>query len=206
MLLSLQSTSEGIDDGTLDAVTLVLLVGFVVSLLALSVLLARARPEQTDVPPLLPLPEREDPPTITVPVERPPLDMRVMASTRTESPVWLAGVTLPTATAGLSEASDVIERLLEARRLGDLPAGIALYSPSYRACLAVELGVSENELIHTLQGATIDGSAPSLRSVELVSAGDNNLRVRAGYANRSTEVYQLVRIEGSWKIDSIERI
>lgn len=204
MLLALQSTSEGIDDGTLDAVTLVLLVGFVVSLVALSVLLARNGHEQTDVPPLSP-PEREVPPTFSLPVERPRLDVRTMASTRTESPVWLSGVTFSQGMAGLSEASEVIERLLEARRLGDLAAGIALYSPSFRAHLAAELGVSENELKQTLQGATIDGESPALRSVELVSAGEDNLRVRAGYADRSTEVYQLVRIEGRWRIDSIER-
>jgi hypothetical protein len=39
----------------------------------------------------------------------------------------------------------------------------------------------------------------------LVSATGHELRVRAGYADRTAELYRLVRIDGHWRIDSIER-
>ena len=204
MLLALQTTSEAIDDGTLDAVTLALLVGFVVSLVALSFLLARRgenAPEERE-------PSRDAGPTvefIPAPPTIPRVEARSIAVPAPSMPAWLSGVTLPQAPTGLSEAAAVIEHLLEARRDRDLFAGIALYSPSFRARLAGELGVPEEQLAAALDGAAIEGDAPALRSVELVSATGDELRARAGYADRTSEMYRLVRIEGRWAIDSIER-
>ena len=204
VLLAFQTTSEAIDDSTLDAVTLALLVGFVVSLVALSFLLGRRgedSPEERD-------PSRDAaPPAEPIPASpaRPRIEPRSIPAPSPSTPAWLSGVTLPQSSAGLSEAAAVIERLLDARRNRDLAAGIALYSPSFRARLAAELGVPEDRLESALGGAAIEGDAPVLRSVELVSATADELRARIGYADRSSEIYRLVRIDGRWAIDAIER-
>ncbi len=63
----------------------------------------------------------------------------------------------------------------------------------------------ENELQHALEGASIAGDGPALRSVELVSSTGEMLSVRVGYEDRSFEIYRFVRVAGSLSIDSIER-
>ncbi len=112
MLLAIQTTIEGVDDSTLDAVTLVLLVGFVVSLVALSLLLARRQPETQPErePHREPEPARSIPPA---PAPRPRADMQSVVTTTPATPAWLAGVTLPRSEHPLSEATAVIERLLD---------------------------------------------------------------------------------------------
>lgn len=205
VLLALQSTTEGIEDRTLDTVTLVLLVGFVVSLVVLSFLLARQEGETVDGEETART-DRTQPAETTPPPPRP----RSMSPTppvanKDSVPVWLSGVRLPHSDHGLSEASSIIERLLEARRRQDLSAGIALYTPAFRAKQATQLGVQAEELARALEQATFDGVAPALRSVELLSGTGDSLRVRATYSDRSAEVYQLQRIDGCWAIDSIER-
>jgi hypothetical protein len=204
VLLALQTTAEGLDDGTLDALTLVLLVGFVVSMVVLSFLLARRGGETTE--------ERDPPRETERPVEpspSPPLitriEPRTVTATDPSTPAWLTGVTFPRSFQTLSDAAAVVERLLEARRTRDLAAGIALYSPAFRERMAAALGVTEDGLFLALDETTIEGDPPALRSIELVSATGDDLRVRAGYADRSTELYRLVRIDGQWAIDSIER-
>ena len=204
MLLALQTTSEGIDDSTLDAVTLVLLIGFVVSLVALSFLLARrtgATPEEPE-PPRDAGPPAEPAP---LPPARPRIEARSAVTSASPTPAWLSGVSLPQSPSGLSEAAAVIERLLEARRNRNLASGIALYSTSFRARLAGELGMPVEHLGRALGEAAIEGDAPALRSVEMVSANGDWMSARAGYADRTSEIYRLVRIDGHWAIDSIER-
>ncbi len=205
MLPAIQTTSSALDDGAFDAVTLVLLVAFVVSMVALSVVLARRERDSPSDELLVEKPETTPlvtPPTTNVKPLRaiPPTPMK--SST---SPAWLTGVVFPMPSNGLSDAVLLIERLLAARRNTELAAGIALYTPAFRARLAIELGVTEDGLEDALNGATIEGDVPDLRSVELVSGAGDTMSVRAGYANRSSEVYRLIRIEGHWSIDSIER-
>lgn len=204
VLLAFQTTSEAIDDSTLDAVTLALLVGFVVSLVALSFLLGRRGEDSPEEPG----PSRDAGPTaepIPTPPTSPRVEARSIATPAPSTPAWLSGVTLPQAPTGLAEAVAVIERLLDARRDRDLAAGIALYSPSFRARLATELGVPEDRLESALGRAGIDRDAPVLRSVELVSTTGDELRARIGYGDRSSETYRLVRVDGRWAIDAIER-
>ena len=203
MLLALQTNSEAIDDSALDAVTLLLLVGFVVSMVALSVLLSR-RDRESSMDESSPR-EAETTREVALPAAHSRIEPRMGRDPSTSTPAWLSGVTFPPASSGLSEATAFIERLLQARRTRDLQAGTALYSPAFRARLATDLGVSEEELARALEEATIEGDSPILRSVELVSAAGDTLSVRVGYADRSAEVYRLVRIEGRWAIDSIER-
>ena len=204
MLLVLQTTSTAIDDSALDVVTLVLLVGFVISMVALSVLLTRR--EQDTSEESLPVQEAEKAPDIRrsslapLPAATPP---RMTATAAT--PAWLAGVTFPRAAQELSDATRVVERLLETRQSGEPGRGIALYSPSYRARLATTLGIPEHELEHALETARIAGDGPELRSVEFVSSSGEALSVRVGYQDRSFEIYRFVQVDGSLSIDAIER-
>lgn len=203
VLLALQATTDGIDDGTLDAMTLVLLVGFVVSLVALTVLLARKPREPVEEPSSAPeSPAAELPPASA---QRARAEARSMPGPGATTPVWLAGVELVRPPQQLSEATSLVERLLEARRAGKLDEGVALYSAPFRAKLAEELGVSEDGLRHALAQARIEGDVPVLRAVELVSSTEGSMTVRVGYADRTSELYRLVRHQGSWAIDSIER-
>lgn len=200
MVLAIKATADGIDGGTLDAVTLVLLVGFVVSLVALSALLARRSEDAAEEPAPEHPAEEVSPPS----VPRPRTEPRPNHADPS-LPAWLAGVALPRADGALSEATALIEQLLEARRMGNLEAGIALYSPAFRVRMASALGVADEGLERVLADATIEGSAPSLRSIELVTATGDALTVRVGYADRSAEIYQLIRLEKRWAIDSIDR-
>lgn len=202
MLLALQTTADRLDDSTLDAVTLVLLTGFVLSMVTLAILLSRRDPTNLDNdrnPP-----DRGFPPAAPT-VTRPLSDPKPLVPTASSTPAWLTGVTLPQGGAELSEVTAVIERLLRTRRDRRLADGIAVCSPVYRARLAVELGVPESDLAATLSASVIQPEAPVLRAVEAVSASSQRVTVRAGYADRTTEVYVLTRIDGSWVIESIER-
>lgn len=205
MLLALQTTADGIDDSTLDAVTLVLLVGFIVSMVALSVILARGNRQTPEDTTTTPRPERPEVPSPVWEARSQP-EPRPAPVAERRVPVWLAGVTLSHTSGILGEATAVVERLLAARQARDLAAGVASYSPALRARLASELGVPVEELGRALETAAIEGEAPGLRSVELVTVSNDAVTVRAGYTDRSGEVYQLVQIDGRWLIDSIERV
>jgi hypothetical protein len=204
VLLALQTTTEEIDDRSLDALTLVLLVGFVVSMVALSYLLARRGESTTEERPQHR--ESDRPASLAPPpLAHPRIEPVTFAASAPSTPAWLSGVTFPQSSHGVSEAVACVELLLEARRSRDLAAGIALYSPAFRSRLAAVLGVTEERLVESLEGASFEGEAPALRSIELVSANPEALNVRAGYADRSAETYRLVWIGGRWTIDSIER-
>ncbi len=203
MLLVFQTTSTAIDEGALDVVTLVLLVGFVISMVALSVLLTRR--EQDTSEESIPMQDAEKVPDIRrSSLSHPPAATQLRTIPTQATPAWLSGVIFPRAAQELSDATRVVERLLETRQSGEPGRGIALYSPSYRARLATTLAIPENELEHALETARIEGDGPALRSVELVSSSSEALAVRVGYEDRSFEIYRFVRVDGNLSIDSIE--
>lgn len=205
MLLRLQTTSESIGENTLDVVTLLLLAGFVFSMLTLAVLLRRRDKEPPDEMladgSTAPAPS---PPHPAVPEVRSSAQMG--AARESIAPAWLAGVTIASPAGGqLSEASAVIERLLAARRERNWPAALASFSPDYLARLVEDMGVTVDDLGRVLSEAQVDGEPAALRSIELVSASGYSLIVRAGYADRTAELYHFVRIAEFWAIDAIDR-
>ncbi|MEZ4530391.1 MAG: hypothetical protein R2855_05100 [Thermomicrobiales bacterium] len=202
VLLALQTTTDGLDESTLDAVTLVLLTGFVLSMFALAILLFRRESAQRRESPEARTPES---PIAPQHVERPPAVSRPPTSRPPVTPVWLTGVSTPRQDVTLAEVATSIERLLRARRDGNLVDGLAVCSPRYRARLADELGIPEAELADVLRTAEIQGDTPTLRSIELTGGSGQIVKARAGYTDRSTEVYELTMVDGVWAIDSIER-
>ena len=205
MLPIFQTTSPALGESALNGVTLVLLVGFVISMVALSVLLLR-REQGTSEDPLSPQDVEIPPETRLTTLARPAAATPLRTLPTQATPAWLAGVTFPRASQELSEATRVVEQLLETRQNREPGRGIALFSPSYRERLAIELGISENELAHALEIASIAGDGPVLRSVELVSSSGEALSVRVGYEDRTFEIYRFARVADSLSIDSIERV
>ena len=202
LLLALQTSTSTAGDSTIDAVTLVLVVLFIASMVALSVLLRRgndAPAAERDIAP--PLSETAIPRPVVAPAspraERPPLP------TTAPAPVWLDGVGFPPSNASLAAATQVIELLLSARRDHDLGRGLALYTPELLRSLRASLGVDEEGLAEALSAATFDGEPPALRSIEIVSASGNRMTVRVGYASGSAECYRLVDIDNRWSIEEI---
>lgn len=202
LLTALQSNPAPSDGGDLDALTLVLVVAFLASMAALTVLLMRrARPGDPDPIPVVeanPVRERE---AAATPAWE---EARQFSGGAQERPVWLRGVTFSQAAGSVSAASAVIEALLASRRDGDLAKGAALYTPRLREQLERELGVDASGLERTLAEARIPDEAPALRSVEVIGGGEEWMRVRAGYSDRSSEAYELVLVDGGWLIDRIE--
>lgn len=204
MLLALQTTTDALDESTLDAVTVVLLAAFVVSLIALAMLLNRRaqEPPEDDFPALSERRASGEPaePAIVRPEPRP------IPASKPQAPAWLGGVSLPIQSGSrLAAATTVIEELLEARQSGALDAGVALLSAAHRGRLADELGVQEDALAEVMRVAQISGEGPVLRSVELVSAQGAAMSIRATYMDRTAETYRLIWSDGSLLIDAIDR-
>jgi hypothetical protein len=171
---------------------------------ALAIVLLRREQESSDE--IVSAQAAETPPDIRpTPSAHSPARTQLQPSPTQATPAWLIGVTFPRAEQELSNATRVVERLLETRQNREPGRGIALFSPSYRARLATELGIPEIELEHALEIARVEGDGPALRSVELVSSTGETLSVRVGYENRSFETYRFVRVAGSLSIESIER-
>jgi hypothetical protein len=200
LLLALQTTAAASDDRRIDVITLVLVVIFLVSMAALSVLLFRRTGEEASerpatVPPPEPNParapsfspaRRERPLPVTDPV-----------------PAWLQGVIFSSGDASLADAASVIEALLSARRDHDLAGGLRLYSKELLDSLRTSLGVDEAGLVEALNHAQFDGDPPTLRSLDLIGSSSNHMTVRAGYTSSADEVYRLVRLGGQWLIEGI---
>jgi hypothetical protein len=202
LLPALQTTSTASDEGALDALTLVLVVVFIASMVALTALAARRShsDEAAHVPGPL---DNPDVGTMAPPATRPPLEHASARSTERQ-PAWLRGVVLPKREASLTDASRVIEELLAARRDHDLERGLALYAPVLLDELKRVVGVDSDELRAAFRDASFEGDPPELRSIEIVSAAGERMLVRAGYANGASETYRLVRIDGCWRIEGID--
>lgn len=204
MLLALQTTTDALDASTLDAVTVVLLAAFVVSLVALAMLLNRRAQEspEDDFPALSERRASSEPAESALARPEP----RPKPAPKPQTPAWLGGVSLPIQSGSrLAAATAVIEELLEARQSGALDAGVELLSPAYRARLADELGVQEDALAEVMRAVHISGEGPVLRSVELLSAQSAAMSIRATYMDRTAETYRLIWSDGSLFIDSIDR-
>lgn len=206
-LLALQTTSTVANDSRLDTLTLVLVVIFIVSMIALAVLSKRQgesaedlEERHRDVTPARPESERESEQTRHSAVPRP---MPEPSLPKSPSPAWLSGVTIPVEAGSLSEAAALIESLLAARRGKDLSCVSALFTPTMQQQLSDQFGVPITNLGDRLASAAFDGDAPALRSVELVSATGSTMSVRAAYTSGAPEVYRLVFHSGTWKIDQI---
>jgi len=200
LLLALQTTTSSVDD-RVDAVTLVLVLLFIGSMAGLSVLLSR---RSGDEPPAAATPEPESSATAMEAPPTPPRRERPPAPPARTTPRWLEGVSFPGPIAGLSEATQVIEALVAARRDRDLARGLRLYTPASLASLRDSLGVDAAGLAERLDRAEFHGEPPALRSVELLDITGDRMTVQAGYANGTSERYRLVRSGGEWLIDAIE--
>ncbi|MCO5220013.1 MAG: hypothetical protein M9947_00325 [Thermomicrobiales bacterium] len=191
----------------MDTLTLVLVVIFIVSMIALAVLSKRQTESaedlegrHRDVTPARPESEREPEQTRRSAVSRP---MPEPSPPKSPSPAWLSGVTMPVEPGSLSEAAALIESLLSARRGKDLNGVSALFTPAMQQQLSDQFGVPIANLDDRLASAVFAGDAPALRSVELVSSTGSTMSVRAAYTNGAPEVYRLVFHNGILKIDQI---
>ena len=200
LLLALQTTAAASDGRRIDAITLVLVVVFLVSIVALSLLLFRRdREDASEQPVAAPPPDpiqARAPPISPIRRERP-----VLATDPV--PAWLQGVIFPDGDASLAEAASLIESLLAARRDHDLAGGLKLYSSEMVESLRKSLGVDEAGLVEALNSAQYEGGPPHLRSVDLISSTSNRMTVRASYTSGASETYRLVRIGGQWLIEGI---
>lgn len=194
LLLALQTTTSTTDDSSIDALTLVLVVIFVASMVVLSVILHRgsdrAEAESMVLPPQ---PEPSRPPA-TVASVLPSLERQPLPE-RSRLPAWLDGVTFPTVNAPLVAAAEVVEALLSARRDHDLHRGFQLYTPELLRSLDFDDA--------NLANAEFSGEPPTLRSIEVVSTSGNRMNVRAGYSTGGSEIYRLVRVDDRWMIEEI---
>lgn len=199
LFLALQTTTSSASD-RIDTVALLLVTIFIGSVAALSWLVFRRpandHPSEPVIPEAHPAPEILQP-EISQPrsrTEHPPSSL----------PRWLDGVSFPSATASLAVAAGLIETLLAARGDRDLARGFALYAPELRASLRSSLGVDEHGLLEAIDRVEYQGDPPQLRSVELVSATDNRMTIRATYTSGASERYRLIRLDGRWAIESID--
>lgn len=205
MPLTLQSSSESIGEVTLDAVTLLLLAGFVISMLTLAVLFRNHEPAAPDEHPAPEMPEPARMQT-AAPIAAPSSAPDPIQPRAASPPAWLTGVSFASTGGQLSDACSVIERLLDARREKNLTGALSLCTPAYRAKLAADLGISPDNLGLALSAAQLDGDPPEVRSVELVSVQGEKLHARAGYTDGTAEIYHMVRVEGCWAIDAIDGV
>jgi hypothetical protein len=197
LLLALQTTSAVSDDRRLDAITLILVVIFIASMVALSTFLRRGEDETEADRAVAPPPSSPSPPRL--PAAPSPTSDRPPRTATSGVPAWLDGVSFPTTEATLADAAAVIEALLSARRDNDLRRGLALYTSESLQSLHESFGFDDADLVH----AAFAGDPPALRSIEIISATGNRMTARAGYSNGKSEIYRLVRLDDRWLIQEI---
>ncbi len=204
LLLALQTTTSAAGDSRIDTLTLVLVVIFIASMLALVVV---------DAPPGVAMIPSEPASDARQPEEFVQSSIAgvtacapgsIARAPRARSvPVWLQGVSLPGDDASLSDATSVIEALLTARRDHDLAAGLALYPPGTRASLAKQLGIdlsSPRKYSRMPRSRAIHRHSDQQRSSKASGA---RMTVRATYSSGSSENYTLTWLDGAWLIEEI---
>ncbi len=201
LLLALQTTTSAAGDRSIDTLTLILVVIFIAAMLALSISMHRSESDPPDEPVI----ERKlaaDPDRPQLPATAAPPVYRERATNqmRESVPVWLQGVTIPSADASLSDVIRLIEALLTARRNHDLAAGLNLYAPGSRDALAARFRLDSSDAEH----ATFEGDPPSLRGAEILEATGNRMRVRVAYSNGANEIYTLIHLDNAWLIEDID--